>query len=162
MITMLFILEGYTRYFVTDINSGYNETGKGAARCGCWAHLRQKSYDTVPDHRMNIQETARDGMRFCDSFSVLRKCLKMLHWKSIFVSVLSNPIRLQVSSIEPDTLLPAHKEYKGPVTYSPKELLRFQNDGQIPLFNSAAGNAIHTFVDTRKNGCSFTPRYESA
>jgi len=60
------ILAGYNRYFVSDGYSGYNELGKGATRCGCWAHLRRKFYDAVPDHNMELPGTARDGVRFCD------------------------------------------------------------------------------------------------
>ncbi len=60
------ILSGYTKYFVSDGYSGYNELGKEAIRCGCWAHLRRKFYDAVPDHKMELPGAAREGVRYCD------------------------------------------------------------------------------------------------
>ena len=53
-----------------------------------------------------------------------------------------------------DTLQPAHKNQKDAITYArnqKKELLRFLDDGRIPISNNAAENAIRPFVVGRKN-----------
>ena len=65
------ILSGYDKFFVSDGYSGYNELGKAATRCGCWAHVRRTPssrdfYDSVPNHNMKLDSTGREGVRFCD------------------------------------------------------------------------------------------------
>ena len=149
------ILSGYDRYFVSDGYAGYNDLGKAALRCGCWAHLRRKFYDAVPDHNMGLPGSARDGVHFCDRLFRIEERLE----KS------APEERLQVRQAESrpiaeafyawlDTLQPAHKKLKDAVTYARNQkeaLLRFLEDDRIPISNNAAENAIRPFVIGRKN-----------
>lgn len=149
------ILAGYNRYFVSDGYSGYNELGKGATRCGCWAHLRRKFYDAVPDHNMELPGTARDGVRFCDRlFRIEERLEKVAPEERLRVrQAESRPITKEFYAWL-DTLQPAHKKLKDAVTYARNQkeaLLRFLGDGRIPLSNNAAENAIRPFVVGRKN-----------
>ena len=149
------ILAGYNRYFVSDGYSGYNELGKEAIRCGCWAHLRRKFYDAVPDHNMELPGTARDGVHFCDSLFRIEE--------RIDNAVPEERLRIRRAESRPiteafyawlDTLQPAHKKLKDAVTYARNQkeaLLRFLEDDRIPLSNNAAENAIRPFVVGRKN-----------
>lgn len=149
------ILAGYNRYFVSDGYSGYNELGKGATRCGCWAHLRRKFYDAVPGHNMELPGTARDGVRFCDRLFRIEERLEKV--------ALEERLRVRQAESRPitkefyawlDTLQPAHKKLKDAMTYARNQkepLLRFLEDGRIPLSNNAAENAIRPFVIGRKN-----------
>jgi len=112
------ILAGYNRYFVSDGYSGYNELGKGATRCGCWAHLRRKFYDAVPDHNMELPGTARDGVRFCDRlFRIEERLEKVAPEERLRVrQAESRPITKEFYAWL-DTLQPAHKKLKDAVTY---------------------------------------------
>ena len=149
------ILSGYNRYFVSDGYSGYNDLGKEAKRCGCWAHLRRKFYDAVPDHNMELPGTARDGVRFCDRLFRIEERLEKVAAEERLLAR-RNESRLIVEEFYAwlDTLQPGHKKLKDAVTYARNQkqaLLRFLDDGRIPLSNNAAENAIRPFVVGRKN-----------
>lgn len=149
------ILAAYDRYFVSDGYSGYNELGKGATRCGCWAHLRRKFYDAVPDHNMALPGTARDGVRFCDRlFRIEERLEKTVPEERLRVRRAESCPIVEEFYAWLDTLQPAHKKLKDAVTYARNQkqaLLRFLEDGRIPLSNNAAENAIRPFVIGRKN-----------
>ena len=149
------ILSGYNRYFVSDGYSGYNDLGKEAKRCGCWAHLRRKFYDAVPDHNMELPGTARDGVRFCDRLFRIEERLEKVAAEERLLAR-RNESRWIVEEFYAwlDTLQPGHKKLKDAVTYARNQkqaLLRFLDDGRIPLSNNAAENAIRPFVVGRKN-----------
>ena len=149
------VLSGYDRYFVSDGYSGYNDLGKAAIRCGCWAHLRRKFYDAVPDHNMELPGTARDGVRFCDRLFQIEKSLEMVAPEER-LRVRQRESRLIVEEFYAwlDALQPGHKKLKEAVTYARNQkeaLLRFLEDARIPLSNNAAENAIRPFVVGRKN-----------
>ena len=149
------ILSGYNRYFVSDGYSGYNDLGKEAKRCGCWAHLRRKFYDAVPDHNMELPGTARDGVRFCDRLFRIEERLEKVAAEERLLAR-RNESRWIVEEFYAwlDTLQPGHKKLKDAVTYARNQkqaLLRFLEDGRIPLSNNAAENAIRPFVVGRKN-----------
>ena len=159
------ILAGYDRYFVSDGYSGYNDLGKGAKRCGCWAHLRRKFYDAVPDHNMELPGAARDGVRFCDRlFRIEERLEKAAPEERLRVrQTKSRPI-VEAFYAWLDTLQPGHKKLKDAVTYAQNQkeaLLRFMVDGRIPLSNNAAENAIRPFVIGRKN-CLFCKSNDGA
>ena len=159
------ILAGYDRYFVSDGYSGYNDLGKGAKRCGCWAHLRRKFYDAVPDHNMELPGAARNGVRFCDRlFRIEERLEKAAPEERLRVrQTKSRPI-VEAFYAWLDTLQPGHKKLKDAVTYAQNQkeaLLRFMVDGRIPLSNNAAENAIRPFVIGRKN-CLFCKSNDGA
>ncbi len=149
------ILSGYTKYFVSDGYSGYNELGREAIRCGCWAHLRRKFYDAVPDHNMELPGAAREGVRYCDRLFRIEEKLEKVSPEE--------RLRLRNAESHPvvdefytwlDTIQPAHKKLKDAVTYAQNQkdtLMCFLKDGRIPLSNNAAENAIRPFVVGRKN-----------
>ena len=149
------ILAGYNRYFVSDGYSGYNELGKEATRCGCWAHLRRKFYDAVPDHNMELPGIAREGVRFCDSlFRIEERLDKVTPEERLRVRRTESRPITEAFYAWLDTLQPAHKKLKDAVTYARNQkeaLLRFLEDDRIPLSNNAAENAIRPFVVGRKN-----------
>ena len=149
------ILAGYDRYFVADGYSGYNDLGKGAKRCGCWAHLRRKFYDAVPDHNMELPGAARDGVRFCDRlFRIEERLEKAAPEERLRVRRAESRPIVEAFYAWLDTLQPGHKKLKDAVTYAQNQkeaLLRFMEEGRIPLSNNAAENAIRPFVIGRKN-----------
>jgi len=149
------ILSGYDRYFVSDGYAGYNSLGKGAIRCGCWAHLRRKLYDSIPDHDMTRPSTGRTGVQYIDRLFRIEERLENV--------ASEERLRIRLSESRPiadefyswlDTLQPGYKVLKDAVDYArnqKKALLRFLEDGRIPLSNNAAENAIRPFVVGRKN-----------
>lgn len=149
------ILSGYNKYFVSDGYSGYNDLGKEATRCGCWAHLRRKFYDAVPDHNMELPGIARDGVRFCDRlFRIEERLEKAAPEERLRVRQAESAPITEEFYAWLDTLQPGHKKLKDAVTYARNQkesLLRFLEDGRIPLSNNAAENAIRPFVVGRKN-----------
>ena len=149
------ILKGYRKWFVADGYSGYNELGKEATRCGCWAHLRRKLYDSVPGHNMSLPSTGRDGIRLIDKLFRIEESLEMVtpeerhrvrnkesrqvmeEFFEWIESIDSDKGSLRQAQIFART----QKEY----------LMRFLDDPRIPISNNAAENAIRPFVVGRKN-----------
>ena len=149
------MLAGYKRYFVSDGYAGYNELGKEAIRCGCWAHLRRKFYDAVPDHNMDLPGAARDGVRFCDKlFRIEERLDRVAPEERKRVRETDSKAVVEQFYSWLDTLQPGNKKLKDAVTYARNQrepLLRFLEDGRIPISNNAAENAIRPFVVGRKN-----------
>lgn len=149
------ILAGYDRYFVSDGYAGYNALGKGATRCGCWAHLRRKFYDAVPKHNMELPGMARDGVRFCDKlFRIEEKLENVTPEERLRVRQAESRVVTEEFYAWLDTVQPGFKQQKDAITFARNQrdsLLRFLEDGRIPLSNNAAENAIRPFVIGRKN-----------
>ena len=149
------ILAGYEHYFICDGYSGYNDLGRGAIRCGCWAHLRRKFYDSIPKHNMDLPSFGRDGVRYCDRLFRIEERLENAAPEE----------RLRVRHKESLPIVeefytwleardPAYNSQKEAITYAQNqkaELMRFLEDGRIPISNNAAENAIRPFVIGRKN-----------
>ena len=148
------ILAGYNHYFICDGYSGYNDLGRGAIRCGCWAHLRRKFYDSILNHNMDLPSLGREGVRYCDRLFRIEERLENV-----------DPERLRVRRKESFPIVeefytwlesrdPAYRSQKEAITYARNqkaELSRFLEDGRIPISNNAAENAIRPFVIGRKN-----------
>lgn len=149
------ILAGYDRYFVSDGYAGYNALGKGATRCGCWAHVRRKFYDAVPDHKMELPGLARDGVRYCDRlFRIEEKLENATPEERLRVRQTESRAIVEEFYAWLDTLQPSFKKQKDAITFARNQrpsLVRFLEDGRIPLSNNAAENAIRPFVIGRKN-----------
>lgn len=149
------ILAAYHKYFVSDGYSGYNALGKDAIRCGCWAHVRRKFYDSIPDHNMDLPSTGREGVRFCDRlFRIEEGLVQVTPEERQRVRNDESSRVIQEFYAWLATLEPAHKSLKEAVTYAinqKTELLRFLDNAQIPISNNAAENAIRPFVVGRKS-----------
>ena len=149
------ILAGYNHYFICDGYAGYNDLGKGAIRCGCWAHLRRKFYDSIPGHNMDLPSLGRSGVRYCDRlFRLEEKLAKLPPEERLRIRREEAPPIIEEFYAWLDTLHPAHKAQADAVSYARnqrKELVRFLEDGRIPISNNAAENAIRPFVIGRKN-----------
>lgn len=149
------ILEGYQGYFVADGYSGYNNLGRKATRCGCWAHLRRKFYDSVPDHNMSLPGAAREGVRYCDKLFRIEERLEKVDPEER-KRVRDQESRQVIDEFYTwlDTVQPGTKNLREAVTFARNQkvyLLRFLEDPHIPITNAAAENAIRPFVVGRKN-----------
>ena len=149
------ILAGYDHYFICDGYSGYNDLGRGAIRCGCWAHVRRKFFDSITSHNMELPSLGREGVRYCDKlFRIEERLEKVTPEERLRARQKESLPVVEAFYAWLDTLQPAHKNQKDAITYARnqrKELLRFLDDGRIPISNNAAENAIRPFVVGRKN-----------
>lgn len=148
------ILEGYREYFVADGYSGYNHLGRQATRCGCWAHLRRKFYDSVPDHNMSLPGTARDGVQYCDKLFRIEEKLEKVDTEER-KRVRNTESRQVIDEFYTwlENVQETHKNLHEAVTFARNQkeyLLRFLEDPLIPITNAAAENAIRPFVVGRK------------
>lgn len=149
------ILSGYQKWFVSDGYSGYNELGKEATRCGCWAHLRRKLYDAVPGHNMNLPSTGRDGIRFIDRLFRIEETLESVapEERHRVRNAESRKVMEEffewIESIDPNK---SHLKQAQTFARNQKQyLMRFLDDPRIPISNNPAENAIRPFVVGRKN-----------
>ncbi len=68
-------LKGYKGYLMTDGYQGYNKVS-GIEKEACWAHIRRKFCDAVPNGRKDdLSEPAVQGVLYCDKlFAIERYC----------------------------------------------------------------------------------------
>ncbi len=149
------LLEGYDKFFVVDGYSGYNGLAKQAIRCGCLAHLRRKFFDSIPDHNLSLPSAGREGVRYCDKlFEMEARLENATPEERLRVRQAEAPPILEEFYAWLDTAYSTSSHFKEAVTFAKnqkKNLLRFLEDGRIPLTNSVAENAIRPFVIGRKN-----------
>ena len=123
------ILAGYDHYFICDGYSGYNDLGRGAIRCGCWAHVRRKFFDSITSHNMDLPSLGREGVRYCDKlFRIEERLEKVTPEERLRARQKESLPVVEAFYAWLDTLQPAHKNQKDAITYARnqrKELLRF-------------------------------------
>lgn len=149
-------LKGFHGYLHTDGYSGYNKL-ENITRCGCWAHLRRKSIETIPDKKENAPRTAAEvGRDYCDQLFHIEKQMKQLSAEDRYVK------RLELEKPVLDAFwcwLDSVQMLKGSalgkaVAYARNQKPYMENyllDGRCALSNNAAENAIRPFTVGRKN-----------
>ena len=162
-------LKDFKGYVHSDGYSGYNKLD-GITRCGCWAHLRRKFVEAIPDKKavdapLTSAEIGRD---FCNQLFKVEESLKDLTPKERFCKrlELEKPI-LEVfwCWLESLTVLKGSALGKA-VTYAMNQRPFMENyllDGRCAISNNAAENAIRPFTVGRKNWLfADTPKGASA
>ena len=148
-------LRGFTGCLVTDGYAGYNQVAK-VTHCGCWTHMKRKWREAMPDGATVKTSKAAVGFQYCNKlFSLEKKC-----------ATLNNKLRKEYRQ---NFILPVLEEYfcwvntlnpeKGSkladaVTYAKNQkaaLTAFVEDGDVPISNNLAENAIRPFAVGRKN-----------
>ena len=150
-------LKGFQGYLHTDGYSGYNKL-EGITRCGCWAHLRRKFVEAMPDKKdPNVpRTTAEIGRDYCNQLFQIEEQLKHE------TSEIRYKQRLELAKPILDAFwcwLDSFHALKGSalgkaVTYAKNQKLYMENyllDGRCALSNNAAENAIRPFTVGRKN-----------
>ena len=70
-------LRGFTGCLVTDGYSGYNQVQK-VTHCGCWAHMKRKWREAMPDGATVKTSKAAVGYQYCNKlFSLEKKCANL-------------------------------------------------------------------------------------
>lgn len=154
------LLKDFRGILVTDGYSGYNNL-ENINRAECWAHARRYFYESVSlDENKKMIETSAGyaGVKYIDElFRVereienLSETEKVSKRKEKSVPILKNFYEW-VSSTSQKYI--TNKKLKEALTYvenQKENLIKFMDDGRIPLTNSKAERAIRPFAVHRKN-----------
>lgn len=157
----------YAGYIVCDGYDGYNKL-TGATRCGCWAHARRKFVEALPtDKSLLANSVAAKGVELCNEIFLLEREFEGKDGHGLQTK---NPLTADERYTErQERLKPVLGEFFAwlnqiPVSGGTKlakavqyclnekqYLSRCLDDGNIPVDNNRAENAIRPFVVGRKN-----------
>lgn len=150
-------LKDFNGYVHSDGYSGYNKL-TNITRCGCWAHLRRKFVEAIPNKKdANASLTSAEiGRDYCNQLFKIEESLKELSAEE------RKHKRLELEKPVLDAFwcwLESLNVLKGSalgnaVTYAINQRPYMENyllDGRCALSNNAAENAIRPFTVGRKN-----------
>lgn len=148
-------LKGFKGALVTDGFAGYDQVAD-VTQCGCWASVKRKWEDAMPDGAAAKTSKAAIGIQYCDKlFSEERRCIvyKTKHRKE-YRQNRERPI-LEEYYIWLNTVHPEKgSKLEEAVHYSinqKRELCAFLESGEIPVTNTLAKNAIESFAAEQNN-----------
>lgn len=161
-------LKDFKGYVHSDGYSGYNKLS-GITRCGCWAHLRRKFIEAIPQKKGTETLTnAEIGRDYCDQLFMIERDLKDLspEERRIKRLELEKPVLEAFWGwLENLNVLKGSALGKA-VTYALNQKKYMENyllDGRCSISNNAAENAIRPFTVGRKNWLfADTPKGASA
>ena len=155
------LLDEFSGYLVTDDYSGYNAVCKNnnITRIACWAHARRKFTDALKAQKLKKGKAQVAVNYIKQLYRIEKECS---------ANALSHDERLAIRIEKSAPIITKIKTWlDSSILHTPKELLvgkalhylnnnwsrliEFLTDGQIPLDNNAAENAIRPFVVGRKN-----------
>ena len=148
-------LKGFTGALVTDGYQGYTLLTK-VTHCGCWAHARRKWREAMPEGATVKTSKAAVGFQYCNKlFAEERKCAA---YKPQYRQEYRQNKELPILEEYYAWLKTVHPE-KGSkleeaVRYSLNQkqpLMVFLDNGEVPISNNLAENAIRPFTLGRKN-----------
>ena len=148
-------LKDFTGALVTDDYQGYNLLTK-VTHCGCWAHARRKWREAMPEGATVKTSKAAVGFQYCNKlFAEERKCAD---YKPKYRQEYRQNKELPLLEEYYAWLQTIHPE-KGSkleeaVRYSlnqKQQLTAFLSNGEVPISNNLAENAIRPFTLDRKN-----------
>ena len=149
-------LRDFKGFVHTDGFSGYNKL-KNVTRCGCWAHLRRKFVEAIPDKKAGGPKTnAEIGRDYCSNLFKIEEDLKILDVSERFTKrlELERPILdefwdwIENLSVLPGSAIGKAKEY---AIHQKQYLMNYLLDGRLNISNNPAENAIRPFTVGRKN-----------
>ena len=148
-------LRGFSGCLVTDGYSGYNQVQK-VTHCGCWAHMKRKWREAMPDGATVKTSKAAVGFQYCNKlFSLEKKCANLKdkyrkeYRQNIMLPVLEEYF-CWVNTLDPEK----GSKLAEAVTYARNQktaLMAFAQHGDVPISNNLAENAIRPFAVGRKN-----------
>lgn len=157
----------YSGYLICDGYDGYNKL-KNVTRCGCWAHVRRKFVDALPsDKELLPSSMAAVGVEWCNKLFILERDYRGEDEKRNRVKPPLTPderYKRRQEEVKPlldeffawlDGLtVSGGTKLAKAVQYARNEkayLYRFLEDGNIPIDNNRAENAVRPFCVGRKN-----------
>lgn len=148
-------LRGFTGCLVTDGYAGYNQV-QGVTHCGCWAHARRKWREAMPDGATVKTSKAAIGFRYCNKlFAEERKCvLYKPEYRKEYRQNRELPLLEEyfawLNTVHPEK----GSKLEEAVRYSlnqKQHLMAYLDNGEVPISNNLAENAIRPFTLGRKN-----------
>lgn len=148
-------LKGFTGYLVTDGYSGYNQVSK-VTHCGCWAHMRRKWREAMPDGATVKTSKSAIGFQYCTKlFSLEKKCADLndkyrKEYRQNFILPVLEEYFYWVNTLNPEK----GSKLADAVTYAKNQktpLSTFASTGNVPVSNNLAENSIRPFAVGRKN-----------
>jgi len=150
-------LKDFKGYVHSDGYAGYNKLS-GITRCGCWAHLRRKFVEAIPDKKAKDAPltSAEIGRDYCNQLFKMEEDLKDLTPDEKY----SKRLELEKPVLEAfwcwlENLNVLSGSALGKaVTYAKNQKKYMENyllDGRCSLSNNTAENAIRPFTVGRKN-----------
>ena len=146
-------LEGFSGVLITDGYSGYNKV-QDAKRAGCWAHMRRKWLEAMPEGADAKTCKAAEGYEFCNRLFELERQFEGLTAEERLIQrkEKSGPI-LEAYWTWLYTIPRPTGKLKDAVTYAQNQkahLSAFLEHGEIEISNNQVENAIRPFVVGRK------------
>lgn len=148
-------LRGFTGCLVTDGYAGYNQV-QNVTHCGCWAHARRKWREAMPDGATVKTSKAAIGFQYCNKlFAEERKCvLYKPEYRKEYRQNRELPLLEEyfawLNTVHPEK----GSKLEEAVRYSinqKQQLCAFLDNGEVPISNNLAENAIRPFTLGRKN-----------
>ena len=148
-------LEGFSGVLITDGYSGYNKV-QGAARAGCWAHMRRKWLEATPKGADAKTCHAAKGYAFCNRLFELDHQFEKLPAEERLVQrkEKSAPV-LEAYWKWLNTISRPTGKLKGAVTYAQNQkahLCAFLEHGEIEISNNQVENAIRLLPLAGRDG----------
>ena len=146
-------LEGFSGVLITDGYSGYNKVQE-AERAGCWAHMRRKWLEAMPEGADAKTCKVAQGYEFCNRLFELERQFEGLTAEERLIQrkEKSGPI-LEAYWTWLNTIARPTGKLKDAVTYAQNQkahLSAFLEHGEIEISNNQVENAIRPFVVGRK------------
>ena len=148
-------LRGFTGCLVTDGYAGYNQVAN-VTHCGCWAHARRKWREAMPDGATVKTSKAAVGFQYCNKlFAEERKCASYQpkyrheHRQNRELPILEE-YYAWLKTVHPEK----GSKLEEAVRYSlnqKQHLMAYLDNGEVPISNNLAENAIRPFTLGRKN-----------
>lgn len=148
-------LKGFDGALVTDGYAGYNQVAK-VTHCGCWAHARRKWREAMPDGATVKTSKAAVGFQYCNKlFAQERKCASYQpKYRQEYRQNRELPILEEyfawLNTVHPEK----GSKLEEAVRYSLNQkqaLCAYLDNGEVPISNNLAENAIRPFTLGRKN-----------
>ena len=148
-------LRGFTGWLITDGYAGYNQV-QGVTHCGCWAHARRKWREAMPDGATVKTSKAAVGFQYCNKlFAEERKCvLYKPEYRKEYRQNRALPLLEEyfawLNTVHPEK----GSKLEEAVRYSlnqKQHLMAYLDNGEVPISNNLAENAIRPFTLGRKN-----------
>ena len=146
-------LEGFSGVLITDGYSGYNKVQE-AERAGCWAHMRRKWLEAMPEGADAKTCKAAEGYEFCNRlFELERQFEGLTAEERLIQRKEKSGLILEAYWTWLYTIPRPTGKLKDAVTYAQNQkahLCAFLEHGEIEISNNQVENTIRPFVVGRK------------
>lgn len=149
-------LSGFSGYLVRDGYSGYHAV-TNVKHCGCWAHARRYFVNAMPsDKALQSMSLAAKAVEYCNRIYHEESLLKELSAKERYEQRLAKikPLLDEFFAWLETLNVSGKSKLAEAVRYALNEkpnLCTFLENGNVPIDNNRAENAIRPFAVGRKN-----------